>query len=115
MLVSLSFKDLITYAHFAFNRNFIVEFLCVNLDRPEMNCKGKCYLKKSIKKNREKENNVPNSNKDKKQNLIIFSTDLFKFHKVYKLVAKKNYCSTDINVYGSSYVNDVFHPPKYSL
>jgi len=44
------------------NYNYIVTELCVNRDKPFLECNGKCYLAKEIKK-------VNNGNHDNKSNL----------------------------------------------
>lgn len=44
-----SFKLSIAFFHYAFfNENF-TELYCVNKDKPEMNCNGKCHLEKETK------------------------------------------------------------------
>ena len=35
---------------YCFNYNYIVEVLCVNKDKPRLNCNGKCYLRKQLQK-----------------------------------------------------------------
>jgi hypothetical protein len=32
---------------------YISKYFCVNQDRPQLNCKGKCFLKKQIEKSKE--------------------------------------------------------------
>lgn len=34
---------------FYFNRSYIAEKLCINRDKPELKCKGNCYLAKKLK------------------------------------------------------------------
>ncbi len=36
------------YLDFQFRHDYIVNNLCVNRDRPQLNCDGKCYLAKRI-------------------------------------------------------------------
>lgn len=35
---------------YCFNYNYIVTELCVNKDKPQLHCNGKCYLMKQLKK-----------------------------------------------------------------
>ncbi|HIB36540.1 hypothetical protein [Mesonia sp.] len=35
---------------YCFNYNYIVEVLCVNKEKPRLNCNGKCYLMKQLQK-----------------------------------------------------------------
>ncbi|MEH6659539.1 hypothetical protein [Leeuwenhoekiella marinoflava] len=34
--------------NYVFNYDYIVDELCVNRDRPELNCKGRCYLMQAL-------------------------------------------------------------------
>ncbi|OWW25043.1 hypothetical protein B4Q04_10870 [Zobellia sp. OII3] len=34
---------------FVVNQDYIAEFLCINTDKPELECNGKCYLMQMIK------------------------------------------------------------------
>ncbi len=43
------------YAGFELNNKYIAAALCENIDKPMLNCKGKCYLAKKIKEAEEKE------------------------------------------------------------
>ncbi|MBG6236021.1 hypothetical protein IWX76_002602 [Pedobacter sp. CAN_A7] len=45
------------YVGFEFNKNYIATVLCVNRDKPVLQCNGKCYLSKRLKQAAEKEKN----------------------------------------------------------
>ena len=47
MSISFSIKD------------FIAEFLCINKDKPEMQCHGQCFLMQSLEQNHEQEQELP--------------------------------------------------------
>ena len=42
------FKSLIPFAEYSLNQEYIVNQLCVNRSVPELNCNGKCYLKRRV-------------------------------------------------------------------
>jgi len=44
-----SFKPFIPFINYAINKQYIIREFCVNKDKPEMHCNGKCYLEKQIK------------------------------------------------------------------
>ncbi len=52
ILLSLSFgitlQNTWVSVDFLSNQDYIVEELCENKDKPEMNCEGRCYLKKRM-------------------------------------------------------------------
>lgn len=45
------------------NQDYIAEYLCVNKDKPMLNCNGKCYLSKMLQEEQdEKKQNLPSIN-----------------------------------------------------
>jgi hypothetical protein len=44
------FKLYAPYLSYKINYNYISKELCENKDKPKMNCNGKCYLNKELKK-----------------------------------------------------------------
>ncbi len=38
------------YVEYILNQDYIAEFLCINKDKPELECHGKCHLVKEINK-----------------------------------------------------------------
>jgi hypothetical protein len=53
--LAANFNQLFVYAGFELNENFIVSELCVNRDRPQLHCNGKCYLMRKLKQAEQKE------------------------------------------------------------
>ncbi len=54
------FSSLFIYADFIINNEFIATVLCINKDKPEMQCDGKCYLKMQLGKEEEKKQSQEN-------------------------------------------------------
>jgi hypothetical protein len=54
-LVAANFSRLFIYAGFEINKGYIAAHLCVNINRPWLQCGGKCYYNKKIKQAQEKE------------------------------------------------------------
>lgn len=50
-----TFSTYIIEADFFFNQSFIAKTLCINRAKPETGCKGKCYLKKKLNEEQEKQ------------------------------------------------------------
>lgn len=48
-------KPIAPYIEYALNQDYIANFLCVNKKKPELNCNGKCYLMKEVKKQEKEE------------------------------------------------------------
>ena len=58
LLTLLFLKAMITpalYLNFELNKENIIKNYCVNKNRPELHCDGKCFLSKKIKSAQEKE------------------------------------------------------------
>ena len=49
-------SPLLPFIDYTLNFDYIVEVLCINKDKPELNCKGKCHLISELK-------NTQNDNK----------------------------------------------------
>lgn len=104
-----SFKVSLIYAYYKLDPIGFIETHCVNKDKPEMHCNGKCYLKK-IAQSSNNESNVPLKLKDFKEILLynekpfLYSLDSFSYTK------NKPYSSS--NLYTFSVITECFHPPK---
>lgn len=58
-LLFLAFGKSLLVLHYQLNKKTIAETRCENRDKPEMQCNGKCYLSKQLKKAAEKEAHLP--------------------------------------------------------
>ncbi len=43
------------YVDYMLNQGYIANFLCINKDKPELQCNGKCHLVKQLEKQQENE------------------------------------------------------------
>jgi len=50
LYVSLLLKPFIPYIGYQINKAYIMQTLCVNRDKPQLHCDGKCYLDKQLQK-----------------------------------------------------------------
>jgi len=57
-----SFVSLVYNIDFWLNKDYIAANFCVNKNKPQMNCNGKCFLIKE-KQDAEKQSQQPNNNK----------------------------------------------------
>ncbi|MCA0365722.1 MAG: hypothetical protein LCH67_16900 [Bacteroidetes bacterium] len=118
LLIALAIKLLMAPAIFLdyqLRKDFIIKNYCVNKNRPEMHCDGKCYLAKQLKKAQEKE---------EKQATNDFLTKFFGIEGFTKTVnfknyfgqityfsrSEKNYFYLD-NAISTDYTS-IFHPPR---
>lgn len=54
-----TFSQLFLLTAFYMQRDFIASVFCENKDQLQMNCKGKCYLNKQLKKQEQQERELP--------------------------------------------------------
>lgn len=55
LILLLATQDIGTYIAFKINQTFIANTWCININKPEVNCCGKCFLKNELKENHESE------------------------------------------------------------
>jgi len=76
LILLLSTQDVSTYIAFKINQEFMANNWCVNINNPELNCCGKCFLTKEITSNTEEKKDplsIPSLQEVGKQN--IYYTD----------------------------------------
>lgn len=104
-----SLRVSITYIYYNVDTVGFIEALCENKDKPELECNGKCHLKKITKTNTE-EKNAP-------INLIDFK-DILVYNQI---VAENNFSKNSFqtkptfqyaNLYTFKLVAAHFHPPN---
>ncbi|MGB5417655.1 hypothetical protein [Algibacter sp.] len=110
MIVFNSIKSSVTFAYFEIDPVGFIENLCENTDKPELQCDGKCQLKK-VAQSQDKKQNTPESILDFKE-LILFSSiyESIVFH--HKESFKKENPTIYQNLYSFNRINDCFHPPQ---
>lgn len=59
-------KPMLPYLDYAINQEYIAENLCENIEKPQLECNGKCHLQKELEKAVEEESPV-NSPENKKK------------------------------------------------
>jgi hypothetical protein len=94
---------------YAFNKTFITKEFCVNKAKPEMKCNGKCYLKKQLAQQEEKQNNNPVS--FEKLPDIFWAANTFDFSQQLFPVTIHQFSNSPILQF-SNFPNSFFHPPS---
>ena len=109
---SSSYKSFIRFSY-EINKLEIIEKFCINKDKPDLKCDGKCHLKATLDKVDE-DNNMSNEAESSSQNqLLLFKVDfnsikVTAFTKGIKLISKYN------NLYSYLTQASIFHPPPKS-
>jgi len=100
------------------NYDDIVENKCVNKDKPQMHCNGKCHLRKELKKVMDNENNpakkkITLSNKIKEYTYYYRTGLLKKYYKIYRFKDETNLFITQKTFKG--FLPSLIKPPPVFL
>jgi hypothetical protein len=111
--VSVNLSGLFVFAGFEMNESYIAKELCVNKNKPELHCNGKCYLMNKLKQAQDKEQ------KQEQQFLKIqlqMQEALVAMPFVFKeySIAAVNFCIPTNTGMPVARVTAIFHPPQYS-
>jgi len=109
LLVQMSSRLLIIGTFYA-NREYITTHFCVNKDKPQMKCGGRCYLHKELKENDKKSGNAL-IHPEKFQEFVFIIPSKFNFPASSLLPSEKAYTLMKANQYSYSFVPDCFRPP----
>ncbi|WP_299626344.1 hypothetical protein [uncultured Tenacibaculum sp.] len=50
-------RPIAPFVEYAINYDYIAKVLCINTDKPELSCNGKCHLKKKLQQQQEEDYN----------------------------------------------------------
>ena len=102
------------FVSFKINQNYIAKNLCDNRAKPTMHCHGKCHLMKKLKQ-ADKEEQKPQTIKEKSEMLYCNNPTNFSLcGQIYFVDNKQSFFDYKFQ-YSSSYLKDIFRPPKFSL
>lgn len=108
-LVVHTFSQVVIIGEYFINQDYIAAVLCENKDEPEMECNGKCYLKKELKKDEERKGDEKTT---KVEVLLFCEVKLAESDAIIDFQIEK----TESSIYlsrrlSSGYHQDIFHPP----
>jgi len=104
-----SLRVSITYIYYNVDPIGFIEELCENKDKPELQCNGKCHLKK-ITKTTTEEKNAPIQLIDFKD-ILLYNQKISIAYLVLKTLPKKSNYSY-LNLYDFKLLDRHFHPPN---
>lgn len=96
------------YIEYVLNQDYIAKFLCINKDKPELQCNGKCHLVKEIQK---QQKNEPKSLRISLENYPIGFVNIFKIQPYQVFTTSKKTSFPYSNLYHFNYKLRLFHPP----
>ncbi|MFH1319424.1 MAG: hypothetical protein ABII90_02065 [Bacteroidota bacterium] len=106
-------KPIYPFIEYAVNKDYIAKVLCINKDKPQMSCEGKCHLQKQLKKaTTEKNNPEQNTPPKTKTQEVIFILKTEKPRCNYKIEEEKKYFSRNSMVSSQFFTKPPTPPPK---
>lgn len=106
-----STRQLWVVGMFYSNRDYIAKVLCINRDKPEVNCNGHCQLKKELEKNNEN-TKQQNSEKNYKEIFAYFEPTLNYKNQISFRLKERNYSNIPNQPHlTKGHLTTVFHPP----
>ena len=109
-MLSFNLKHVFLQYEFTFNNESFTEKYCVNKDKPELKCNGKCHLKENLKSENEKPTNT--SFFDIEINLICNAISSFEvtFFPIFK--QNPHFKNRFLN---NEFKNLIDHPPQHLM
>mgnify|MGYP003673174318 CR=1 FL=1 len=98
--------------YFELNIDSIIQKYCVNKDKPELQCNGKCHLAKQLNQNTDKDNNLLSLIFESFLPVFISSNKDMKFYS-YILDTLKNGNFGYYNAYFFLHESRAFRPPIF--
>ena len=111
--VFLLTKPLWPVVDYVLNYDYIVNVLCENIDKPEMECDGKCYLSKELAKEAADTNplNGRTSKSEIPQVIILESLKEYSFTAETEISSDENLGYIP-NLNSSLFTSKILHPPR---
>lgn len=114
VMLSLTFQCFVqlgVMGYYQFNQKYIAANLCVNRDKPQSHCNGKCHLKKMMKKTEKEGEQQGQSSSSESLNFVFFLIPgQVQLRCLFPVIVSTTYAPHNI-VYSGSYLRDIFHPP----
>ena len=109
-----TFSSFVMDAAYFVNRSYVAKNLCINQNKPQLRCNGKCYLSKQIQKEN-KSDSQANGNKKEKSDTVYFypsdshvitdvSSSASLVHLAFHNISLQDYSSTLLKPPGSSFM-----------
>jgi hypothetical protein len=76
-MVLQSFSKVLLMIDYQANKTYIMTFLCINRDKPQLHCEGKCQLAKKIKDQDQSDKNTSGKRPVQELPTNLFCQDLF--------------------------------------
>lgn len=107
--MTASFSQLAVYTGFQLNQPYIAASLCVNRNKPQLHCNGKCYLMRKLRQAEQKE-----KSRERENQRSLFQQDLAVERMSFGCFAVplKRGNIAELSFGLPVFVPDIFQPPR---
>ncbi len=107
-------RPLVPLVEYAVNYDYIVKVLCINKNRPEIHCNGKCYLSKELAKTNDSESSPFQKLKNSGQKIL----DIYILPAITEIRTPEkrpffNFNFTYETAYSFLFLTHIFKPPVF--
>lgn len=114
LILLQSFSKVWIFFSFKINQDYIAKVLCINRDKPELHCNGKCVLMQRIKAEEEKEKKeIPQKLKEQKGGLYCLDNFSWLMQHPGDWADKQKHAFPHQTPFTSAFVKGIFRPPKF--
>ncbi|MBU2929489.1 hypothetical protein [Winogradskyella psychrotolerans] len=105
-------KPTIPFVEYAAFYDYIKNELCVNKDKPQLACNGKCHLKKELAKASDSEKSNDKNHSSSSEHQVVFFQHIFENNVIFISNTQGSEITPTYNkIYKFDFMNFIFHPP----
>ncbi|MBB6610649.1 hypothetical protein H7F15_06345 [Pontibacter sp. Tf4] len=107
-----TFSKVLVLVDYQANKEYIMEFLCINRDKPELKCEGKCQLTKRLKAQHDTDKQANERGQKQEAPVHLFCQSLFALKPFRPATIVTNHTGYTCS-YSSVAYQSIFHPPQF--
>jgi len=113
LILLQAFSKVFILIDYQLNKEYIMEVLCINRDKPEMHCEGQCHLTKQLKKSEKADRQANEKSQKQELPMTLYCQALFRLpaHHVGHTASP---AAPFPQARPLKIAHAVFHPPRFA-
>lgn len=107
--LALTFSQMLIVVNYVVNIDYISTYLCENQDKPELECNGKCHLKKELEKDTERKGEETNTQLEVH---LCVRVNIPEVKPTFSVVETRKHTFYYSDIQFSESTQGIFHPPQ---
>ena len=113
VLIIILFKPVFPVLDYAVNYDYIAKVLCINKDKPKLQCNGKCYLMQQLAKNAEPEKKQDKEATAKVEFQLLYLEAISSFQIEKQNLTQKHQINKEfLQLYDFEFTSTILQPPR---